>query len=589
MPHYGAPDAVCSETLFRLPHQSATGQEKLALAALRVVPVLQHALREEAEERLRAVVLPSFRALAAANFAGTWPTRASEIRSAARAAGRDAGDAVHDIGHAAQMNIIEAQDAIPEMYETVWRLEGDARAIGIAEPAVDAAIHAVQASVDAVDATKRIASPDAVFESCVAAATAACSAVEGAHGDTGFLAGEKGEGEAPVAAHIVEFWQAVWSDAAFLESGAEGGRGPQELVARLSRSALWREGIPVWAGRRWADLKDDLPESEEWSNWAVWYEGRLTGHAIDAATEFERVTGSKAEWVQGPGHEAEDPETWYYADDESGSYVTAPQLKALPESEQIAYMVSWFRRMYEDPINEMPYDGEVKDYLYIWGGPFNASDEFWDEFGGLVSDEIIQAAASQVERDGTVDWAPSDSNPKHMGALDVDEDDDEELVPPTLDDIRERLERGNRPTFGAPLEAQGRREVRSEIARLRAELARELPKHGAIGHNRPPESLSLTDELTAEVTQAADEIETEVSKPAPNVETVVQSTSRLERVVLWMGRKLDIAVDAFMARIGAAVGVATIGGGLALSPIGESVVQVFNAVLRWLDVVTLPF
>ena len=32
MPHYGALDAICPETQFRLSHQSATGQEKLALA-----------------------------------------------------------------------------------------------------------------------------------------------------------------------------------------------------------------------------------------------------------------------------------------------------------------------------------------------------------------------------------------------------------------------------------------------------------------------------------------------------------------------------------------------------------------------------
>ena len=32
MPHYGALGAICPETQFRLSHQSATGQEKLALA-----------------------------------------------------------------------------------------------------------------------------------------------------------------------------------------------------------------------------------------------------------------------------------------------------------------------------------------------------------------------------------------------------------------------------------------------------------------------------------------------------------------------------------------------------------------------------
>jgi hypothetical protein len=42
VPHYGALDAICPETQFRLSHQSATGQEKLALANFHIkihVPV----------------------------------------------------------------------------------------------------------------------------------------------------------------------------------------------------------------------------------------------------------------------------------------------------------------------------------------------------------------------------------------------------------------------------------------------------------------------------------------------------------------------------------------------------------------------
>ena len=363
-------------------------------AALRVVPVFRHALHEEAEERLGAVIVPSLRALAAANFAGTWPARAAEIRTAARVAGRDAQDGVGEIGNAVRMSVFEAKDAIPEMDEHVWGLEGDARAYGIAERAVDAAMHALQAAVDCVDAAKGIASRDAVFESCVAAAAAACDAVDGVHGDTELFSGLKGEGqdETVVAAHVAEFWQAVRSDAGFLESGA-GARGDlEEVAARLSGSALWREGMPVWAGRQWADFKDDLPETDGWNDWVDWYEGRLTGRSLDAAREFQRVTGSKAERGQAFGedgetigeriadrrasavagaarpHEVEAKERRYYTDDDVRAFFTASQLKRLSRREEIVHMVSWFRRMYEDPVQETPYDGETKDYLYIRGG-----------------------------------------------------------------------------------------------------------------------------------------------------------------------------------------------------------------------------
>ena len=277
-----------------------------ARAALRVAPVLGQALREEEEERRRDLILPGFRALAAANFAGAWPTRLAEIRTAVRSAGREAGDAAAEIGNAARMHAFEAKDAIPEMHEYVWRLEGDARAVGTAGRAVDAATHALQAAVDAVDAERGIASRDAASESCVAAAVAACNAIDGVNGYSEFLVAVEGDAgeETPVATHIAEFWDAVDWDARFLKSGRGRGGSPEALVARLSQSALWPEGIPVWAGRRWADFKEELPEAEGWSDWVNWYEGRLTGRPADVAKEFDRVTRLNAGRRRAPGERA---------------------------------------------------------------------------------------------------------------------------------------------------------------------------------------------------------------------------------------------------------------------------------------------
>ena len=64
-----------------------------ARAALRVAPVLGQALQEDTEDRRRALILPGFRALAAANFAGAWPRRMAEIRTAVRSARREVGSA----------------------------------------------------------------------------------------------------------------------------------------------------------------------------------------------------------------------------------------------------------------------------------------------------------------------------------------------------------------------------------------------------------------------------------------------------------------------------------------------------------------
>ena len=79
-------------------------------AALRVAPLLVEALYEDTTARRAAIVLPGFRVLAAANFASTWPTRAAEIRDAARAAAREAGDAISETSNGAQLNIVEYQE-----------------------------------------------------------------------------------------------------------------------------------------------------------------------------------------------------------------------------------------------------------------------------------------------------------------------------------------------------------------------------------------------------------------------------------------------------------------------------------------------
>ena len=98
-----------------------------ARASLRAAPVLSWALRVEEEDRRRFVVLTSFRALAAASFAGAWLSRAAEIRNIARGAGRDARESVSDAVDGARMGAFEAQDAIPEIQELVWRLQADTR------------------------------------------------------------------------------------------------------------------------------------------------------------------------------------------------------------------------------------------------------------------------------------------------------------------------------------------------------------------------------------------------------------------------------------------------------------------------------
>ena len=449
---------------------------------------------------------------------------------------------------------------------------------------------------------------DAAFQSAVAAAVAAAEAVDRIHGDSGFRDPEFGDAhdEGRAAPHLVDFWNALEHDARFLEGKADEDDDWTKALVKLTEHRLWPSGMPVWAGRQWADLKDDLPEAEGWSDWIEWYEGRLTGRRVDEAREFARVmsfdegrgraagqdddaatdtTGLRgtlpAETVA-RSDEAEDGEWRCYTDEELRFYVTASQFRALSNEEQIAHMVSWFRRMYEDPVNETPRDSDVKDYLYIWGGPFNANDELWEEFGHVASEDALQGAVSEFEHDGIVNWAPTGSNPKHRGGRDEDDEDDYETPPPTLEEIRDRLDRGVATHFGDPLEARGRQILRDEIARLRDVLDDDPPRHGGIGHNRPPESLSLPVASAAEVREAVDALDEEAEKTVPDVESVVESTGRLWKILGWLRKKLEMSVDSFMKTLGALVARGVVLAVVTI-PVWEHIARVYWAALHWLD------
>lgn len=181
----------------------------------------------------------------------------------------------------------------------------------------------------------------------------------------------------------------------------------------------------------------------------------------------------------------------YYSPTDPESYVTPDRFKRLGKKKQVAYMVDWFRGMFDDPANEMPYESREGGFQYVWGGPYDAAEELGSEFGDIASDEVIDAAVSEVESDGIVEWAPGPNHPNQKALMEEAMGDNYEPPPPTLKDIRERLARGVTPRFGDPLEMESRASLRSEIARLRDLMEREASVPGGIGHNHPPEPARL--------------------------------------------------------------------------------------------------
>ena len=274
-----------------------------ARTALRAAPLFCESLHEDETARRHSIVLQGFRALAAANFAGSWPGRCTDIRHAARTAVREIGNIVAEESNHVQMSRIdytEIAETLPDGY--LATVELNSQAFGVAARAVDAAVQAAQAVVDMADATNGLADPAAVIEAAVSAVSCALNAVDGAHGNIEFFASLEGDDEKETEPYITEFWQAVERDADLLDAGKEETGAPVNATVGLFGRSLWPDGIPTWASRRWADLKEKLPEAEKWRVWIDWYEARFAGHSGNEILEFRRATIATEDWKQGPTH-----------------------------------------------------------------------------------------------------------------------------------------------------------------------------------------------------------------------------------------------------------------------------------------------
>lgn len=83
-------------------------------------------------------------------------------------------------------------------------------------------------------------------------------------------------------------------------------------------------------------------------------------------------------------------------------------LAAARPEEQIAAMVEWFQARYQDPAHETPYMGSEGGYIWIHGGPYEASEEIQERFGHVVPFEVMEAAAEHlIAEDGVWEWAPT--------------------------------------------------------------------------------------------------------------------------------------------------------------------------------------
>lgn len=217
-----------------------------------------------------------------------------------------------------------------------------------------------------------------------------------------------------------------------------------------------------------------------------------------------------------------------------GEELTSSQFRRLSRARKIESMVEWFFDNFEDPAEKTPHVSAEGGYQYIWGGPYDASEELYSHFGDVANEELIQAAVDEVQKDGLFDWAP-----KHIG--DDLRPEDEDLNDPGEDedyneDIAAFQPEAFQNDFANPTEVTAtpdqadalRREMLARFDQLEA-LVRGESDRAHRSHNHPPELLERDPPLSGEQQQQVLDLIAEARQEAnaltPDPEVVVQKAS----------------------------------------------------------------
>ena len=96
---------------------------------------------------------------------------------------------------------------------------------------------------------------------------------------------------------------------------------------------------------------------------------------------------------------------------EMGPPTEPPDIRGKDHDTAVDLMARWFFQNFEDPVQCTPWeDGE---YVFIWGGPFDARDEIDSAFGEMAFQDrncqtyrALDDAVARIEKHGW-QWAPN--------------------------------------------------------------------------------------------------------------------------------------------------------------------------------------
>lgn len=272
----------------------------------------------------------------------------------------------------------------------------------------------------------------------------------------------------------------------------------------------------------------------------------------------------------------------YYSDEDPEHGVSREELARLSADEQREYVLDWFRRHYEDPANETPYQSSEGGYIFIWGGPYDAREAIENEFHDILNEELIQELVEQVESDGITDWAPGRDHPDHVRAAQEYEESMAALEP-DFDLAIEAAASGRQPELGSGLETDLRKSLEANANSLLETLASLKGAHGGIGHNGPPiddDGNPLPAEFEEGVREAAAIIREEAQSEAPNPLEIAKASKRLSELKKWLKPKADAAADEFAKAFGKSLGTGL--GGVVCAAIGIAIASLLGISWDWL-------
>lgn len=191
-------------------------------------------------------------------------------------------------------------------------------------------------------------------------------------------------------------------------------------------------------------------------------------------------------------------------------------------------MVDWFHENFEDPAIETPYESAEGGYQYIWGGPYDATEELYTEFPDAADDEIAEAA-DEVQAEGLYDWAP------HRARIRPDEFEYDSVGNAYVPDGH--VDRGYVEEDEAPAKIEDRLTALGEqLDRIEQHVEYWRSRPPGMGHNGAPDEFRIApdDQDLVDAEQSIAEVRAELAKPSPaetaDVEVVARAESRFQKL-----------------------------------------------------------